>query len=335
VGRNAIDSILDARGKLAAEGKSFQNFWEFCEKVDLRLMNKRVIESLIKAGALDSFGRRAQLMASVDKAIERAQKAQRDEAAGQSGLFGLFDADAPASASPADDLPNVPDWEEALRLQSEKEVLGFFVSGHPLDRYAEKLRNLPGIIDTATALEMKPAPPTGRRGQSNENEIAIAGMIVGLKVAKSKRSGDLYAQASLEDATGKIDLICFPRDYERLADSLKMEAPVVVRGALRAEEEAAPKLAISSIQALDDVKVKLPSNVRIRVQLDRISESTLEELHQLISAVPGPGKMMLNLEKKGEYCVVMEPEGFTVAADRAFIDQAELLLGRGSVQALD
>jgi DNA polymerase-3 subunit alpha len=335
VGRNAIDSILDARGKLAAEGKSFQNFWEFCEKVDLRLMNKRVIESLIKAGALDSFGRRAQLMVSVDKAIERAQKAQRDEAAGQSGLFGLFDADAPAAASPADDLPNVPDWEESLRLQSEKEVLGFFVSGHPLDRYAEKLRNLPGIIDTATALEMKPAPPSGRRGQSNENEIAIAGMIVGLKVAKSKRSGDLYAQASLEDATGKIDLICFPRDYERLADSLKMEAPVVVRGALRAEEEAAPKLAISSIQALDDVKVKLPSNVRIRMQLDRISESTLEELHRLISAAPGPGKMMLNLEKKGEYCVVMEPEGFTIAADRAFIDQAELLLGRGSVQALD
>src|SRR6185437_7271328 len=172
VGRNAIDSILGARAELAAEGKSFASFWEFCEKVDLRLMNKRVLESLIKAGALDSFGRRSQLMAATDKAIERAQKAQRDDAAGQGGLFGIFDGEV--STASADELPNVPDWDENLRLQSEKEVLGFFVSGHPLDKYAEKLRNLPGVVDTATALEMKPQPSNGRRGQAPENEIAIA-----------------------------------------------------------------------------------------------------------------------------------------------------------------
>src|SRR6185437_11521117 len=208
---------------------------------------KRVLESLIKAGALDSFGRRSQLMAATDKAMERAQKAQRDQAAGQHGLFGIFDNEPTAKA---DDLPNVPDWDENLRLQSEKEVLGFFVSGHPLDKYAEKLRNLPGVVDTATALDMKPAPSTGRRGQQPENEIAIAGVIVGLKVAKSKRSGELYAQAALEDTVGKIELICFPKDYERLATSLKIEVPVLVRGQLRAEEDAAPKLAVSSIQAL-------------------------------------------------------------------------------------
>jgi DNA polymerase-3 subunit alpha len=335
VGRNAIDSILAARDELKKEGKSFASFWEFCEKIDLRLMNKRVIESLIKAGALDSFGSRGPLMAAVDKAIERAQKAQRDEAAGQAGLFGIFDAQ-PEVATKADDLPNVPDWEESLRLQSEKEVLGFFVSGHPLDRYAEKLRNLPSVMDVATALETKPAPSTGRRGQGNENEISVAGMITGLKVAKSKRSGDLYAQAALEDATGKIDLICFPRDYERLADALKIEAPVVAKGQIRAEEDAAPKLALSSIQPLDDVKVKLPGSVRIKVPLDRMSEAGLEELKELIAGAPGPGRLMLNLEKKGEYCVVLEPaEGFAVAADRGFVERAEALLGRGMVQALD
>ncbi|HEX5430658.1 MAG TPA: DNA polymerase III subunit alpha, partial [Bryobacteraceae bacterium] len=215
VGRNAIDSILSARAELAAEGKTFASYWEFCEKIDLRLMNKRVLESLIKAGALDSFGRRSQLMAATDKAIERAQKAQRDDAAGQGGLFGIFDGEIAAAS--ADELPNVPDWDENLRLQSEKEVLGFFVSGHPLDKYAEKLRNLPGVVDTATALEMKPAPSNGRRGQAPDNEIAIAGVLVGVKVAKSKRSGELYAQASLEDTVGKIDLICFPKDYERVA----------------------------------------------------------------------------------------------------------------------
>jgi DNA polymerase-3 subunit alpha len=333
VGRNAIDSILAARKELADQGRSFASYWEFCEKVDLRLMNKRVLESLIKAGALDSFGRRSQLIAAADKAIERAQKTQRDEAAGQHGLFGIFD-DHPAT-SKADALPSVPDWDENQRLQSEKEVLGFFVSGHPLDKYSEKLRNLPGVVDTATALEMKPAPSNGRRGQPPENEIAIAGVIVGLKVAKSKRSGELYAQASLEDTVGKIDLICFPKDYERLAPSLRIEVPVLVCGQLRAEEDAAPKLAVTSVQALEDVKVRLPQNVRIRVPLERASEATLFELQKIIAAAPGTGKFMLNLEQAGEYCVVLEPAGQAIAADRAFIERAELLLGRGMVQALD
>jgi DNA polymerase III subunit alpha len=209
------------------------------------------------------------------------------------------------------------------------------VSGHPLDKYAEKLRNIPGVIDTATALESKPSPSPSRRGQPMEPDTAIAGVIVGLKVAKSKRSGELYAQASLEDATGKIDLICFPKDYERLKETLKIEVPVLIRGQLRAEEEAAPKLAVSSIQALEDVRVRLPQNVRIRVPLERASDATLIELRQMIAASPGPGKLMLNLEQKGEFCVMMEPMGVTVAADRAFVDRAEELLGRGMVQALD
>jgi DNA polymerase-3 subunit alpha len=334
VGRNAIDSILAARAALAEEGKSFASFQEFCEKIDLRLLNKRVIESLVKAGALDSFGRRAQLLAAVDKTMERAQKAQRDDAAGQSGLFGIFDV--PANGAKHDDLPNVPDMEEGQRLAAEKEVLGFFVSGHPLDKYAEKLRNLPGVVDVASALEMKPAPSNGRRGQAPENEISVAGVILGLKVAKSKRSGELYATAALEDATGKIDFVCFPKDYERLAQSLRIEVPVLVRGQLSKEdEEAATKLYVSSIQALEDVKVRLPNNIRIRIPLDRVSETTLVELRDLVVSAPGPARLMLNVEQSGQYCVVMEPEGITVAADRAFIDKAELLLGRGMVQAVE
>jgi DNA polymerase III subunit alpha len=339
VGRNAIDSILAARAKLAEEQKrGFASLWEFCELVDLRLLNKRVIESLIKAGALDSFGPRAQLMAAVDKAMERAQKSQRDIAAGQSGLFGglgaIFD-DAPVNGTHANDpLPNVPDWDENQRLQSEKEVLGFFVSGHPMDKYADKLKNLKAV-STVDALEMKPAPPQRRGEQRPENEIGIAGVIVGLKVAKSKRSGELYAQAALEDTMGKIDLIAFPKDYPRLAELLKIDVPVLVRGQLRAEEDAAPKLAVSSIQALEDVKVKLPQNVRIKVTLDRATDQTLLSLQAMIQEAPGPGKLMINLEQRGEFVVMLEPDGVTVGADRIFIERAEELLGRGAVQAID
>ena len=157
VGHNAIDSILAARTELQKQGREgFASLWEFCDKVDLRLMNKRVLESLCKAGALDAFGPRAAVFAALDKAIERAQKSQRDTASGQHGLFGMFNEPGPANSSTNDEaLPAVPDWDEHLRLQNEKDVLGFFVSGHPLDKYRDKLRNLK-VVDTATACEMKP-----------------------------------------------------------------------------------------------------------------------------------------------------------------------------------
>src|ERR1700744_4124238 len=207
VGHNAIESIVTARNELQAEGKpGFASLWEFCEKVDLRLMNKRVLESLAKAGALDSFGKRSEVFAALDKCMERAQKSQKDAAAGQHGLFGIFD-EVPAGGGLAKEeaLPTAPDWDEHTRLQNEKDVLGFFVSGHPMDKYREKLRNMK-VVDTVTACEMKPEPQVFRRGQPDPgNEIAIAGVITGLKVAKSKKSGELYAQASLEDTVGKIE----------------------------------------------------------------------------------------------------------------------------------
>jgi DNA polymerase-3 subunit alpha len=331
VGGNAIESIMKARAEV---GGQFANFWQFCEKVDLRVMNKRVIESLIKAGALDSLGKRGPLMAAVDRAMERAQKAQKDAAQGQAGLFGLFDEGPKVGREGGDDLPKVPDWEEGERLANEKEVLGFFVSGHPLDKYAEKLRNLTGIISVAEALERK--PPERRWGSQADpaDEIQVAGMILGLKVQKSKRDQKLYAQAALEDATGKIDLICFSRDYEKLSDKLKMEAPVVVRGVLMGEEDAAPKISINSIQALEEVEVKLPSGVRIRINLDRATEETLVGLKSAADAAPGPGKVMLHLEKKDEYAVILEPEGMSVAADRGWVERVEELVGKGMVQAV-
>lgn len=161
-------------------------------------------------------------------------------------------------------------------------------------------------------------------------------MIVGLKVGKSKRSGEMYAQAALEDAVGKIDLICFPKDYARLAESLKIEVPVLVKGSLRADDdESAPKLSVSSIQPLEDIKIRLPQNVRIRVPLERASEAMLGSLKEIIIGAPGPGHLMINLESRGEYCVMLKPEGFSVAADRGFIERTEELLGRGAVQAFE
>jgi DNA polymerase-3 subunit alpha len=205
-----------------------------------------------------------------------------------------------------------------------------------MDKYREKLRNMK-VVDTATAIEMKPEPQTFRRGRSEEpqNEIAIAGVITGLKVAKSKRSGELYAQAALEDTVGKIELIAFPQSYEKLAEKLKIDVPVLVRGVLRGEEDSAPKLAISSIQALEDVKLKLPEALRIKVPLHNPDAALLEKLHAIFLAAPGKGKLLLDLEEPGEFCAVLEPHHVMVAADRMFIDRVEELVGRGGVRVID
>jgi len=267
--------------------------------------------------------------------MEGAQKAQRDSAAGQSGLFGIFD-DGPVASHKEHALPNVPEWDEHTRLQHEKEVLGFFVSGHPMDKYREKLRNMK-VVTTAQACEMKPEPQNFRRGRNDEaqNEISIAGVITGLKVAKSKRSGEMYAQASLEDTVGKIELIAFPQSYEKLAEKLKIDVPVVVTGSLRGEEDSAPKLAVSKIQALEDIKLKLPESLRIKVPLHHPDSALLAKMHAVFQSAPGTGKLLLDLEEPGEFCAVLEPQNVMVAADRLFIDQIEELVGRGGVRVID
>ncbi len=337
VGGNAIETITATRRALQGEGKrGFSSLWEFCETVDLKLLNKRVLESLIKAGAMDSFGSRARVFTAVDGAMERAQKSQRDALSGQSGLFGLFDAGPSSAANPTvEELPRAPEWDEHTRLQNEKEVLGFFVSGHPLDKYREKLRNLK-VVDAATACEMKPEAVSFTRGQREpQNEIQIAGVITCLKAAKSKRSGEMYASACLEDASGKIDLIAFPKDYEKLAEALKIDVPVLVRGSLRGEEEAAPKLSVTAITALEDVRIKLPEALRIKVPLHHPDAALLQKLLAVFTERPGPGKLLLDFEEPGEFCAVLEPQGFAVCADRLFIDRVEDLVGAGGVKVIN
>ncbi|HWC15684.1 MAG TPA: DNA polymerase III subunit alpha, partial [Terriglobales bacterium] len=318
VGRTAIDSVLQAR----KEGGKFSSLFEFCERVDLRLLNKRILESLIKSGAMDQFGGRAQLMAGLDRAIERGQKTQRDAEMGQHGLFGVFDSD---TSQHEDRLPDVPDWDEHQRLAAEKEILGFFITGHPMEKYRDKLLDF-SSLDTAAICAMKQG--TGK------DEITTAGIITGVRVVKS-RKGDLYAQAVLEDMAGSVEAIIFPEAYKKLADKLKMEVPVLVRGSIRVEEGSNPKLAISTIQSLDEAEPKLPRSLRIRLPLDTARPETVDALHNLFRERRGEAKVLFSLERPGDFMVVMEADGYNVQADRVFISRAEELCGRGSVQVVD
>jgi DNA polymerase-3 subunit alpha len=320
VGQNAIDSIVGARKQTG----SFNSIFEFCEKVDLRLLNKRVLESLIKAGAMDPLGTRAQVMAVLDKAIERAQKTQRDAESGQHGLFGVFD-DAPAEASSNGHLPDLPDWDEHQRLASEKEVLGFFITGHPLEKYRDKLLDF-NALDTEAISAL--------RQSTGKDEIYTGGMIANLRVLKSKK-GDLYAQGMLEDMAGAIDILVFPEAYRRLQEKLKLEVPVLVRGGVRVEEGSNPKLTVGDITPLEQAQPKLPRSLRIRIPLENASAGTIDALHSLCVEKRGQAKVLFDVERTGDFMVVMEPEGYNVLPDRSFVNRVEELLGRGAVRVID
>jgi DNA polymerase-3 subunit alpha len=320
VGGNAITSIIEAR-----KDGHFQGIYDFCEKVDLRQLNKRVLESLIKSGGMDSLGRRAQLMDVLDKAMEQAQKAARDRDAGQHGLFGIFEEVNPL-ASGADRLPNVPDWEESVRLANEKEILGFWISGHPLEKYQEKIEDL-HAIHTSDVLAMKRSTP-------KNDDITVGGLITGLRIAKT-RKGDLMAGLVIEDMHGRVEAAVFPEAYKRLQEKVKLEIPVLVRAAVRVEEDAAPKLFINDITPLDEAKVKMPRALRIVVQLPQALPETVDALHGLFVRSKGDAKVLFDLVRPGEYVVVMEAEGYNVFADRAFMKSVEQLCGPDSIKIID
>ena len=319
VGHNAIESIVLARKEVG----TFKSIFQFCEKVDLRLLNKRVIESLIKSGAMDPLGRRSQLMAVVDNAMEHAQKTQHDAAMGQHGLFGVF---AQEEATPADKpLPNVPDWDEHQRLSAEKEILGFFITGHPLEKYSDKLLDF-SALTTEDLGQMKSS--TGR------DEVLVGGILKGVRTSKSKK-GDLYAQGRLEDMIGSVDILCFSDSFKRLSGKLKLEVPVLVKGSVRVEEGANPKLLISDITPLEEAQPKLPRSLRIKIPLETSSAGTIDALYSLCSESKGEAKVLFDLERNGDFTAVMEAEGYNVLPDRSFINRVEELCGRGSVRIID
>ncbi len=320
VGHNAIESIVAGRKELGR----YTSIYEFCEKVDLRLLNKRVLESLIKSGAMDGLGRRAQLMAVLDRAIEGAQKTQRDAESGQHGLFGVFQQEEVSTSSTK--LPDTPDWDEHTRLANEKEILGFFITGHPLEKYRDKLQDL-HALSTEEIAAMKSS--TGK-----DENITTAGIITSIRVLKSKR-GDFYAQGSLEDMSGSLEMLVFPEAYRKLQDKVKLEVPVLIRGGVRIEEGANPKLTVNEIQPLEEAKVPLPRSLRIRIPLETSNADTVDALHALFSRRKGEAKVLFDVERQGDFMVVMEAEGYNVEPDRNFIARVEELCGRGAVRVID
>jgi DNA polymerase-3 subunit alpha len=317
VGASAINSILAAR---QANG-SFKSIFEFCEQVDLRLVNKRVIESLIKAGAFDSLGhRRSQLFAAADRAIEEAQKVQRDRESGQKGLFGLSPPRLHDSHKPiGPDLPNTPEWEESQLLSFEKETLGFYITGHPLSKFAADLKAMVAAT-TESLVEMESGV-----------EVSIGGILTGIKHLRTKK-GDRMAVIQLEDLCGSIDAVIFPDPFQRYEKLLRPDAPLFVKGVLDVEDSGARKIRVSELHSLEGVREKTARSVTIHVNLASATQETVERLQRILDGHPGEAPVIFELEHPKAYLVTLRPSQFLKVRPNAhLVQEVESLCGAGAV----
>src|ERR1700735_4757636 len=262
VGENTVIGILQARETL----DRFSAFYEFMESIDTRLLNKRVLESLIRAGALDGLGaNRAQMFQVIDRAIERAQKLHRARESGQHGLFG--GGQSSATPLPAEILPDVEEWPEHELLAAEYSTLGFYISGHPLDKYAGRLQDLKAI-ELATL-----------ESRRNGEDIVVAGIIVQLRPMRSRR-GARWAILTLQDRTGVCEALAFPEAFQKLEPVLKAATPLLVKGRV-AVEDVGTRVIVSDARPLDQVIDRPPSLLRIRISLDDSGAGVVARLHAL------------------------------------------------------
>jgi DNA polymerase-3 subunit alpha len=316
VGEGAVEAILRAR----REGGPFRSLFDFCERVDLRAVNRRVVESLIKSGSFDSLdARRSALFEAIDRAMETGQKHQRDREQGQVSLFGMLGGhDDPATAA-SDRIPDRPAWGEGERLAFEKESLGFFITGHPLERFREELAQWANAT-TARLPEL-----------SGAAEVTVGGIITGLRLIKT-RKGDRMASFVLEDLEGSAEALVFPEAYKKAAARLADDLVVLVKGKPEVLDEGQARILVSDVLPLEQAKMAEARFVTIRVALSTWDRSKGERLRDILGSHRGECPVTLELVRPGAFAVSLAPSSYyRVRPDALLRDEVEALLGPGAL----
>ncbi len=282
VGANAVDAILEAR----KAGDGFASVYDFCRRVDTQKANRRVIEQLIKSGGFDGLAaraghHRAQMLGALDGALEQGAAEQRDKRSGQTSLFGLLAAAEPAKPAgvPAQGevYPDVEAWSHKQLLAFEKEALGFYVSGHPLDRYRGDLMR----YASATTLDFV----EGRRGVG---EASVGGIVAQYREMITKK-GDKMARFILEDASGGLEVIVFPKSFEKVRHVLVSDEPILVSGEVRNEGTAEAgewKIMLNDAVPIADLRQQKTTRVEIHLVADAITGDQLAELRAVLAHAP-------------------------------------------------
>ncbi len=316
VGWGAIESIIAGRAE-----SPITSLADLVERIDLRLCNKRVLESLVAAGACDSLGgHRKQLIEALEPALAEAQLLQQDRDAGQASLFG--------EPQPGDlahrhqvALPDIPAWTEAERLAKEKEVLGFFISGHPLQRYRDEVE-LFGTRTTATL------------GEWNEHQASIGAVVTAVKRQISKKTGKEYARLVLEDFHGTAEAIVFPDAWAKLNQTIVADASLLLTGGYSDRdrgEDHAPFI-VETARPMDDLKTSGAVALSLRWRAPTAPQpEALQAAAALCSAHPGPTPLYIDWSDGNGEAVRLRSRRVRVAAEEDLVRALRDLLGADSV----
>jgi len=312
VGEVAVESILEAR----REGGPFQSLFDLCERVDTRTVNRKILEAFIKSGACDGFSRtRASLMAGCERALMRGANVHADLQRGQSSLFGMLSEGA---ATPLEANLNLPEWPQHELLAHEKELLGFYVTGHPLTPHAPILEQY-ALTTTAKLPELP-----------NRALTRIGGLIAAVQTGVSKKSNRPYVIATLEDLEGSVQVLCLNENYDKYRELLTPNRAVLVVGEVNTGEDK-PKIFPQEILPLEDAPKRFTKQVHFRLHTAHLKPEHLEAVRELVEAHRGKCRLFLCFVRPGgEVAFVETHENFSVTPSTALQQAADAAFGEGT-----
>jgi DNA polymerase-3 subunit alpha len=325
VGEGAVESILAARDK---DGP-FKDVFDFCLRIDLKRVNKKVLEALVKSGAFDTLHpqqNRAAMLAAVDVAVEEAQKVARERDSGQGNLFGGFAAVAPQAMAPAAHLKyaDVDEFTPKQRLAFEKESLGFYITGHPLDRYQADLKRF-RATRTVDVQE-----------REDWEEVQVGGIVAGYKEWPLKSGEGRMCVFSLEDTFGSVRVACFAKAFAAFEQVLKADEPILITGKVkpgRVDEneenaKAVKELNLSDAVALAKLRAEKTKQMMVELAADTLTEERIDALKAALEKYPGPVTTVLRLKvpmRSVTECVL--PARFNVTPSDELLVRIEKLFG--------
>jgi len=330
VGRSAIDSILAAR-----QERPFASLHDLADRVDLRLCNKRVFEALVHSGALDGLGgHRSQLLAVLDTALQEASLKAQEREVGQASLFGALETRDGAGRDgdqPAPVLPNVAPLSESERLTREKEILGFYISGHPLEPFRAEC-------------ELFASHTISQLGTWSEGPVSIGGVVTAIKRQVSRRTGAEFARLTVEDFSGSSEVLVFPEAWAALADRVRADVPVLIKGGYsrRDQDVDNPTFIVESVQRFEEIRI----SGQIAVAIDLLpataehggpaeaglSADVFRDVRAVVDAHPGGAPLELRWQDEAGTSARFRSRTLRVAANGAALGELRALLGAARVR---
>jgi DNA polymerase III subunit alpha len=314
VGENAIESIVAARN----DGK-FSSQFDFCERVDLKKVNKRVIEGLIKCGAFDSTGAyRSRMMASLEDCVDYGQRLQKEKADPQ---IGLFDLKPEQNAINLPSMSEIDEWDEKELLTLEKESLGFYITGHPLGEFEDILEKFTNT-NSSTLKE-----------QNDGDDVRIGGMIRSTKIIKTKK-GDLMAFVTLEDLHGSVEIVVFSTLYAKVYDLLTEDIAILVRGGLQKDENSV-KILAETVIPMDKAEETWSTSIHFNLDITRTDKALLEQLKGIFSRYPGSCRGYVHLldPEKTDTTIALS-DAMKLKAGSSLIREVNRLLGYNAAETI-